>query len=116
LFADDRGTIAGTSDPNLQAASVSRLGLQAREKVGFHHVGDHIVAVSDLPTIGWTAIFRQKTSEFEGGLTGPLRSALLLVAVAAVIGGGLMFFMLLRRLRAAREEQKRLAEINAVRE
>src|SRR5205814_7614347 len=55
-------------------------------------------------------------SEFEGGLTGPLRSALLLLAVAAVIGGGLLFFFLLRRLRAAREEQRRLAEINAVRE
>jgi signal transduction histidine kinase len=33
-----------------------------------------------------------------------------------VLGGGLLFFVLLRRLRAAREEQRRLAEINAVRE
>ena len=61
-------------------------------------------------------MFRQTASEFEGGLTGPLRSALLLLAVAAALGGGLLFFFLLRRLRAAREEQRRLAEINAVRE
>jgi signal transduction histidine kinase len=95
---------------------VKRLGLVPREKPGFRHVGGHIIAVADLPTIGWTAVFRQNTSEFEGGLTGPLRSALLLLAVAAVLGGGLAFFLLLRRLRAAREEQRRLAEINAVRE
>jgi signal transduction histidine kinase len=116
IFVDDRGTIAGSSDPNLQAVSVTKLGLLPREKPGFRHEGGHVVAVADLPTIGWTAVFRQTTSEFEGGLTGPLRSALLLLAVAAVLGGGLAFFLLLRRLRAAREEQRRLAEINAVRE
>ena len=116
IFVDDRGVIAGSADPSLQATSVTRLGLTAKERPGFRHVGDHVIAVADLPTIGWTAIFRQQASEFEGGLTGPLRSALLLVAVAAVLGGGLLFFFLLRRLRAAREEQRRLAEINAVRE
>jgi signal transduction histidine kinase len=116
IFADDRGTVAGSSDPSQQATSVTRLGLAARERPGFRRRGDYIIAVADLPTIGWTAIFRQKASEFEGGLTGPLRSALLLLAVAAVLGGGLAFFLLLRRLRAAREEQRRLAEINAVRE
>ena len=116
VFVDDRGIVAGSGDPALQATSVTKLGLTAKERPGFRHVGDHVIAVADLPTIGWTAIFRQKASEFEGGLTGPLRSALLLLAVAAVLGGGLLFFFLLRRLRAAREEQRRLAEINAVRE
>jgi len=116
IFVDDRGFVAGASDPALNGTSVRPLGLTADEKPGFRHQGDHIIAVGDLPTIGWTAVFRQKTSEFEGGLTGPLRSALLLLAVAAVLGGGLLFFFLLRRLRAAREEQRRLAEINAVRE
>jgi len=116
IFVDDRGLIAGASDPALNGTSVKALGLTADEKPGFRHDGSHIIAVGDLPTIGWTAIFRQKASEFEGGLTGPLRSALLLLAVAAVVGGGLLIFTLLRRLRAAREEQRRLAEINAVRE
>jgi signal transduction histidine kinase len=116
VFVDDRGIIAGSSEPGLQATSVRALGLSARERPGFRRTGSYIIAVDDLPTIGWTAIFRQRASEFEGGLTGPLRSALLLLAVAAVLGGGLMFFLLLRRLRAAREEQRRLAEINAVRE
>src|SRR5207248_5068641 len=108
--------VAGASDPLLNGQSVKPLGLTAHEKAGFRHQGDHILAVGDLPTIGWTAVFRQKASEFEGGLTGPLRSALLLLAVVAVIGGGLLIFTLLRRLRTAREEQRRLAEINAVRE
>jgi signal transduction histidine kinase len=116
IFVDDRGLIAGASDPTLNGTSVKPLGLTAHERPGFRHTGSHIIAVGDLPTIGWTAVFRQTASEFEGGLTGPLRSALLLLAVAAVLGGGLLFFFLLRRLRAAREEQRRLAEINAVRE
>src|SRR5947209_7457030 len=116
VFVDDRGNVAGATDAALNGKSVAPLGLTAHEKPGFRHQGSHIIAVGDLPTIGWTAVFRQSTSEFEGGLTGPLRSALLLLAVAAVLGGGLLFFFLLRRLRAAREEQRRLAEINAVRE
>ena len=116
IFVDDRGLIAGASDPALNGTSVKALGLTANENPGFRHQGSHIIAVGNLPTIGWTAVFRQTASEFEGGLTGPLRSALLLLAVAAVLGGGLLFFFLLRRLRAAREEQRRLAEINAVRE
>jgi len=116
IFIDDRGLVAGATDAALNGQSVKPLGLTAHEKPGFRHEGSHIIAVGDLPTIGWTAVFRQTTKEFEGGLTGPLRSALLLLAVAAVLGGGLLFFFLLRRLRAAREEQRRLAEINAVRE
>ena len=116
IFVDDRGLIAGSSDPTLQAKPASILGIGTHERPGFHHRAGHVLAVEPLPTIGWTAVFRQQTSEFEGGLTGPLRSALLLLAVAAVLGGGLLFFLLLRRLRAAREEQRRLAEINAVRE
>src|SRR5947209_5703972 len=116
IFVDDRGYIAGASDPALNGKSVAPLGLTAHEKPGFRHQGSHIIAVGALPTHGWPAVFRQTASEFEGGLTGPLRSALLLLAVAAALGGGLLFFFLLRRLRAAREEQRRLAEINAVRE
>src|SRR5205823_1453813 len=103
IFVDDRGYVAGASDPALNGSSVKPLGLTAHERSGFRHEGSHIIAVGDLPTIGWTVIFRQQTSEFEGGLTGPLRSALLLIAVAAVLGGGLLFFFLVRRLRAARE-------------
>ncbi|MBV9285196.1 MAG: cache domain-containing protein, partial [Acidimicrobiia bacterium] len=116
IFVDDRGLVAGSSDPALDGKSVQPLGLTANEKPGFRHLGSHIIAVGNLPVIRWTVIFRQTTSEFEGGLTGPLRSALLLLAVAAVLGGGRLFFLLVRRLRAAREEQRRLAEINAVRE
>jgi two-component system sensor histidine kinase KdpD len=61
-------------------------------------------------------VFRQRTSEFEGDLTGPLRSALLLLIVVTALGAGLTFFVLLSRLRASRREQKRLADLNDTRE
>jgi signal transduction histidine kinase len=66
--------------------------------------------------VGWTAAFRQSTSEFEGDLTGPLRTSLLLLAVVGALGAGLTFFLLVSRLRAARREQQRLTDINDARE
>ena len=83
---------------------------------GFHRHGSVVTATANIPSIGWTAAFRQSTSEFEGDLTGPLRSALLLLIVITALGGGLTFFVLVSRLRAARREQQRLADINRARE
>ena len=62
IFIDDRGQIAGASESALQATPAAKLGLTAHEKTGFHHRGGHVIAVKDLPTIGWTAIFRQRAS------------------------------------------------------
>ena len=84
--------------------------------VGFHRHGGVVAATTAIPTIGWTATFRESTSEFEGDLTGPLRSALLVLIVVTALGAGLTFFVLFSRLRAARREQRRLADINATRE
>jgi signal transduction histidine kinase len=61
-------------------------------------------------------VFKQSTDEFEGDLTGPLRTALVLLLLVLVVGGGVSVVALLRRLRAAREEQRRLADISAARE
>jgi signal transduction histidine kinase len=61
-------------------------------------------------------VFKQSVSEFEGRLTGPLRTALFLLVAVALASAGLVFFGLLSRLRAARKEQQRLGEINAARE
>src|SRR2546423_41371 len=66
IFVDDRGIVAGSSDPALQATPVRPLGLSAHEKPGFRRTDSYVIAVDDLPTIGWTAIFRQRASEFEG--------------------------------------------------
>ena len=83
---------------------------------GFHRHGGTVTARAMIPSVGWTATFRQSTSEFEGDLTGPLRSALLLLIVVTALGAGLTFFVLFSRLRAARREQTRLAAISEARE
>src|SRR5205823_13014620 len=85
-------------------------------KAGFHRHGSTVTATAMIPSVGWTATFRESTSEFEGDLTGRLRSALLLLIVVTALGAGLTFFVLLSRLRAARREQRRLADINDARE
>jgi len=82
----------------------------------FHRHGDVVTATAPIPSVGWRASFRQSTDEFEGDITGPLRSALLLLVGVAILGAGLTFFVLLSRLRAARQEQRRLAAISDARE
>ena len=84
--------------------------------LGFHRHGSVVTASALIPTVKWKAAFRESTSEFEGDLTGPLRSALLLLVVITGLGGALTFFVLLSRLAAARREQQRLAAISAARE
>jgi signal transduction histidine kinase len=79
-------------------------------------VSGDVVVVEPVPSAGWTVAFKESAKEFEGSLTGPLHSALLLIALAAVIGAGLTFFALMARLRAAREEQRRLRSVNDARE
>jgi signal transduction histidine kinase len=113
-FLDSNGVVVSSTT----AASVGKPAdavLLDRDP-GFHRHGGIVTATAAIPSVGWTATFRQSTSEFEGDLTGPLRSALLLLAIVAALGGGLTFFVLLSRLRAARREQARLAAINNARE
>ena len=45
--------------------------LDSRE--GFHRHGDTVTADTPIPSTGWTAVFRQRTSEFEGDLTAGFR-------------------------------------------
>ena len=105
IASTNAGTVGHRADPVLMDA-----------RPGFHRHGVTVAASADIPSARWTAAFRQSTSEFEGHLTGPLRSALLLLIVIALLGSGLTFFVLLSRLRAAREEQQRLVRINDTRE
>jgi signal transduction histidine kinase len=84
--------------------------------VGFHRIGGTVTAVSDVPSARWRLVFQQSKSEFQGDLTGPVRTALLLLLLAGVVAGLVSVVALLRRLRTAREEQRRLAEISAERE
>jgi signal transduction histidine kinase len=113
-FLDVNGVVVSSTNP----ASV---GKQADEVLldphfGFHRHGSVVTATALIPSAGWRATFRQSTKEFEGNLTGPLRSALLLLVGIALLAAGLVFFVLLSRLRAARREQLRLADISDARE
>jgi signal transduction histidine kinase/type II secretory pathway pseudopilin PulG len=113
-FLDSNGVVVASTNPSTVGKPADPLLLDRR--VGFHRHGSVVTATASIPSVGWSAVFRQSTSEFEGDLTGPLRSALLLLVIAAGLGSGLTFFVLLSRLRAARREQTRLADINDARE
>jgi signal transduction histidine kinase len=113
-FVDAAGRVAASSD---EASLAHRIDLDADAlRRGFHRSGDEVAATADVPSARWRLVFRQSTDEFQGDLTGPVRTALLLLLVAAVGGGGVSVVALLRRLRSAREEQRRLADISAARE
>jgi signal transduction histidine kinase len=116
FFVDQRGTVLASSDPALLGRPVDDPEAIAAASGGLRRSDGMVVATADVEGIGWTAVFRQRTSEFEGGLTGPIQQAVLLVVIGAVVGGAILFVTLLRRLRLAREEQRRLAEISAARE
>ena len=113
-FLDPNGIIVSSTNPSIVGTKADPVLLDSNP--GFHRHGSVVTATAMIPTVGWTAVFRQSTSEFEGDLTGPLRSALLLLIVVTALGAGLTFFVLLSRLRAARREQQRLADINDARE
>ncbi|HVV37550.1 MAG TPA: ATP-binding protein [Acidimicrobiales bacterium] len=113
-FVDSTGTVISSTNVNIvgKRADASLL----RTSSDFHRKGAWITASAPIPSVGWHATFRQTTKEFEGDLTAPLRSALLLLMGVALIGGIVTFFTLFSRLQAARREQARLAEISAAHE
>ncbi|MBK5306789.1 MAG: sensor histidine kinase [Frankiaceae bacterium] len=113
-FVDRAGKVVASSELGL-------LGKQlddplVGDKRGFHRGGDRIAVVEPVPAASWRGVFRQSAEEFDGALTGPLKSALVLIVLAGTLAAGVGVVFLARRLRAAREEQRRLQEVSAVRE
>ncbi|HEV3225367.1 MAG TPA: ATP-binding protein [Acidimicrobiales bacterium] len=113
-FLDSNGVVVTSTNPGSVGKQADAVLLDPG--FGFHRHGSVVAASASIPSVGWRATFRQSTDEFEGDLTGPLRSALLLIMGVAIVGSGLTFFVLLSRLRAARREQRRLADISVARE
>ena len=113
-FLDINGIVVTSTNPDTVGKKAADVLLDPA--VGFHRHGSVVAATASIPSVGWRATFRQSTNEFEGDLTGPLRSALFLLVGVALLGAGLTLFVLLSRLRAARREQRRLADINDARE
>jgi len=113
-FLDTNGVVVSSTNSSTVGKPADKTLLDP--DLGFHRHGDVVTATAPIPSVGWRASFRQSTDEFEGDITGPLRSALLLLVGVAILGAGLTFFVLLSRLRAARQEQRRLAAISDARE
>jgi signal transduction histidine kinase len=113
-YVDDRNTVIASSDASL-------LGKPLKDSLvngssGFHRGGGRVAVVEPVPSAHWRAVFTQNENEFDGALTGPLKSALVLIVLTATLAAGVGVVLLARRLRAAREEQRRLQEVSAVRE
>lgn len=113
-FIDSANAVVASSDTSL-------LGKKLDDPItayqgGFHRDGDRVGVVAAVPAAQWRAVFRQDRSEFDGPLTGPLKSALVLIVLAGTLAAGVGVVFLARRLRAAREEQRRLQAVSAVRE
>lgn len=113
-FLDANNVVVSSTNPSAVGKEADQVLLEP--DFGFHRHGGVVTATAPIPSVGWRATFRQSTDEFEGDLTGPLRSALFLLVGVALLGAGLTFFVLLSRLRAARREQRRLADISDARE
>lgn len=114
-YVDSSGIVIASSDDAALAEPVDEAA--ARDLTpGFHRAEGKIAAVAAVPSADWRLVFLQDTSEFEGDLTGPLQTALLLFLGVVGVVGAFSVVALLRRLQAAREEQRRLQEIGDARE
>jgi signal transduction histidine kinase len=113
-YLDERGMVIASSDPRLLGKPLNES--LVTQPSGFHRGHGRVAVVEPVPSARWRAAFTQSASEFDGALTGPLKSALLLIVLAGALSAGVGVVFLARRLRAAREEQRRLQEVSAVRE
>ena len=114
-FVDQNRVVVASNDPSLLGRELDDEAVAGFEP-GFHRGSGRVVAIADVPSAGWKAVFSQDVDEFEGDLTGPLQLALLLFLGAVGIAGTVAVVALLRRLVAAREEERRLREISQARE
>jgi len=114
-FIDKLGVVVASSNPALLGQPLNEPALR-HGATGFQRSGDQVVVAQEVPSAGWRTVFRQDAAEFEGALTGPLESALLLVLIGGAVAAVVASVLLGRRLRRARDEQRRLEEVSAVRE
>ncbi len=74
-------------------------------------IGDRIVFLADVPSLGWRVVFREDHSQFVHDLSGPLQQAGLILVLLLFLVGLTLVVVLIRRLRQAREAERRLREL-----
>lgn len=114
-YLDQNNVVVISNDATVLGEPLELDGLDDFEP-GFHRGDGRVMAVAEVPSAGWHLVFVQDTAAFEGDITGPLQTALLLFLGAVAIVGVFTVVGLLRRLQAAREEQQRLRQIGDARE
>jgi signal transduction histidine kinase len=110
FFIDSHGSVVATT----QATGLGRPVEDARYRTvrsGVSYLGNRIVVAGDVPAVGWRVIFREKRSQFEQAVTGPLQKAGLILVLLLLAIGLTLVVILVRRLREAREQERRLREL-----
>lgn len=113
-FIDDAGIVVASN-------VVNNIGKPLHDplvgtQTGLLRGNGQVAVVESVPAAGWRAVFTQPSKNFEGSLTGPLRSALVYLALLTIVIAGLVGVILVRRLARAREEQRRLNQLGSDRE
>jgi signal transduction histidine kinase len=113
-FVDDAGAVIASNRASTIGHRLAEPLLAAGP--GLHRGHGDVVVTEPVPSAAWRAVFRQPSSDFEGSLISPLRSALVYLALLTIAIAGFVAVLLLRRLSRAREEQRRLNQIGIERE
>ncbi|WP_375478519.1 ATP-binding protein [uncultured Jatrophihabitans sp.] len=111
FFIDSRGSVLASSNDSSLGGPVEDKQYLTHSP-GLSNIGGRVVAIADVPAVGWRVVFRENRAQFERALSGPLQTSGLIVVLLLLGIGGLLVVLLVRRLRAAREEERRLRELN----
>ena len=111
FFIDSRGSVvASTQDKGLGEPVENMKYLT--HATGQTMIGDRIVFLADVPTLGWRVVFREDHGQFVHDLSGPLQTVGLILVLLLFVVGLTLVVVLVRRLRQAREAERRLRELN----
>lgn len=109
-FIDNGGRVVATTLATGLGQPVPEEGLRELGP-GQHELGEDLVFVADVPSVGWQVVFTQERDEFVGPLAGPIQTVGLILVLVLLALGLLLTVMLTRRLRQEREERRRLLEL-----
>ena len=114
-FVDSAGRVVASNNVALLGKPFDAR-IPGHGRPGVRRAGGDLLITQAVPAAQWRVVFRQPLHDFEGTLTDPIRSALLLLALLTIVLAGAAAFALLRQLKRARLEQERLVQLGHERE